>query len=390
MKRLICVQLLILLTVTLPIVGCDSADFAGQSRNGAEAKENDLKKNTNDGLDDGDVVLEENNDDSDGSFENDGSDDNDDENGGEGNSDDGTESGSDFADQLDNFINSDDKLRIEDGQVILEAFAPTETGAAVDIVIIVDTSFSMEDEIKKTENNLRNILSNLDQDPKSKNHQVFLLAGFNRHRFTPPAIAVSNVKFDFEVGTTSHIIGSHNSLAVARDFFKGVIKTPVLKLRSGVPKHLVFITDDDAWQEWSGIYPSTMYEAEFRTFLETDHGNDQITIHTISCPVKDSNCDQKSVAYRNLANEPKYKGTIQDLRLDNWGPVFSQVIDSLQGDLNLKFKLSKPLTDPDFVSAYINGKQISSAKFKIDKSANTIEILSENVGDNDRIVFVYK
>ena len=281
---------------------------------------------------------------------------------------------------LDDFIESGDKIRTGKSGSVLERFAVTETKAKVDVAIIIDTSGSMGQEITLVENNLAKFLLDLAKNKKTKNLQLFVLAGESSKKMNAPPAVAENENFSFS--NTGHKVKSHNSLAIAKSFIEGQIVVGDLKLREDSSKHLIFISDDQASTSDSGID-----EAGFRTYLNDSLAETAVTIHGIVCQNKGGQCANRGDAYINLAQDDKYKGTVQELTTPDWTPLFEKLADSIKSKLKLRFGLSQKIGADEKLRVYVEGKEIDGKKYEVD---DNFVVLDEDVIDaEDEVVFLY-
>lgn len=286
---------------------------------------------------------------------------------------------------VEEFTNGEGKIEETGDGVIKQKFTLKESNTPIDVVFVIDTSNSMQVEIDQVEANLGEFLTQLKADERSKFTQVMVLAGKANLTFTPPAALDSEPNFDFQ--GAGHKVDSWNGLAVARDFLNGTIAPNKLSPRAEAPKHLVFVTDDNA-KTGNSVSPASIVEATFRTWLDENYPKPgSVTIHTISCPVKGGDCYDKSDAYRNLAADDKYKGVVEDLRSPDWGPILDAIVASIKAKAQYTYKLSKK-AKADSVAVYKNGDKMADG-FEFDEATNSVKIDQDKAAEGDILVITY-
>jgi hypothetical protein len=346
--------------LALGLINCSDSDFAGANKKGGK----DTSESSGDDDDDDD-------DNDDGKLS--GGIEFDDE--GEG----GLGAGGEEA--LDDFINSDDKIRTFDGGSVLERFNVAETDSPVDVAIVIDTSGSMDKEIKHVETNLVKFMDTLANDPKTEKIQLFVLAGETNNKLNPPAAVAANANFTFD-NSKNKGVNSHNALGVARDFLSLTYVLPKLALRPEAAKQFVFISDDEAKNKSGGITG-----AEFKTYLQTNHAEQSVNIHSIVCPTKAANCYNAGLGYIGLSNDAEYKGIVQDLQTEDWGPLFDNLIDSIKAKLDFRFGLSQKLGADEKLFVYVKGKKLEDSQYSVED--NFVEIDTDALEAEAEVVILY-
>ena len=252
-----------------------------------------------------------------------------------------------------------------------------------DVIFIIDTSDSMSDEIDKVEANLNSFATKLANDNRTSNYQLFVLAGKDDNKFTPPAIVLNNPRFTYE--DQNHKVRSNNALNIAKQFLEGTIKTPKLQLRADSIKHFIFVTDDQANTDQGGITEQT-----FRQYLTTSQKNSDLHFHGIICPNFDliGGCVTRGAAYYNLAGDVKYKGITADLRTYNWTPIFNALATDIVTSASPNtFGLTKTPTNPSAMDVFINGNKLTAGQFTFANGKVTINQSLLKAGD--LVVVVY-
>jgi hypothetical protein len=287
------------------------------------------------------------------------------------------ESDQDDPNPLNEFIDGGEKIRIGDDGSVLERFNIKETNSLADVAIIIDTSTSMDNEIRHVENNLIKFMEDMAKDEKTEKMQLFVLAGKKKHLLQPPAAVAANKNVTFD--NSGHIVDSHNAMAIAQQFLSKTLVLPKLTLRPKAAKHLIFITDDQA----EGVK-----EPDLKSFFQSDYADNPPTVHAIVC-LKGGGDECRGVGqgYMNLANDPEYKGTVQDLQTANWGPLFNNIAESIQNSLDYRFELSENLDKDEKVAVYVEGKQLDDSDFSIEDGV--LEIDTKALEGQDEVVILY-
>lgn len=288
---------------------------------------------------------------------------------------------------LNDFLEKGDSIKTSENGTTMQRFSVVDSEQDVDVTFIIDTSGSMDDEMRGIESSIDAFLSKLEKDERTKDVQLFILAGRDDHAFNPPSAIAGSKRFTFE--GANHAVASHNALAVAKNFLSGTITAPRLKLRSKSIKHLVFVTDDEAGNE-SDKNPPGIPEATFRSYLEASRKDDEIRVHAIVCQDANNDCKARGSVYMSLANDDRYKGSVQDIRSKDWSPLLDALAEEIKSNISARFRLKRAVKDPDRLSVYLNKERLPQSKYDYDAEENTLTLDDGLVKDGDIVVIVYK
>ena len=230
------------------------------------------------------------------------------------------------------------------------------------------------------QNNLANFANKLAADTRTQNYQLFVLAGKDDKKFTPPAVVLNNPKFTYE--DSNHKVNSSNALKIAMQFMQGVITVPKLQLRSGSTRHFIFVSDDQAMRH---SVDQGISEQDFRQYLTSSQANQNIHIHGIVCPDNKNGCVERGTAYYNLAADPKYQGLTQDLRASDWSPIFNALAVNIAATADHVFSLSNSVKGP--IDVFANGNKLASNQYHFTNGKLTV--YKTAVPPGTQIIVVY-
>ena len=231
---------------------------------------------------------------------------------------------------------------------VLETFTAESVGNTLaDIIFVMDSSSSMDEEKASLENQMAAFLHRLSSADSHLDYRVFVIGtGFtfsdigDRQRFQLVPWAV----------------GSFDGLTVLQRF---LTEQPNLDLglRDGATKEIVMISDQDAGSDVSrafGVFGETYREAwRFNGFVGLPNSR-----QTSSCQISGA-----GRAYINLGKS--HQGLIQDICQEDWGGLLANLANSIvRARRIVKYILAYPADKGQLVHVKVAGQDIAPASFK--------------------------
>lgn len=229
----------------------------------------------------------------------------------------------------------------------------------VDIVFVMDSSSSMEEEKTSLEEQMSGFLRSLTSSDPRLDYRVFVIGtGFS----------FRDIGDQKRIQLVPWSVGSFDALEVLRKFLtdKPALDLP---LRDGVTKEAVIISDQDA---------KTEFHRNFEIFSLAHKG----TIHmngfvglpnsrqTPTCQISGA-----GRAYINIAKS--HGGLIQDICRDDWGLLLGNLATSIAKEHRiLKYSLAFPMEAGRSLRVKIDGKEITSDGFRYDDSSGPLVIFT--------------
>jgi len=264
---------------------------------------------------------------------------------------------------------SDEIVSNSDGTVTEKFFGQTEVEAQADveIIFVVDTSGSMDDEKSMLEQNISKFLTDLSNSGRL-NHQVFMIgSGFNFPATDPSRFSIINDE-----------VGSWNALKKVQNFLDNPGGS--LPLRANATKEIVVVTDDDSLPGKGGVRAS-----DFISYLNTKtaslgqiHVNGFIWLPT---SVKNSNCTKANQgnAYLELANDPTFGGDMFDLCSKDWSALLGEFAKKIiSSNAQLEFKLKTAVNENQGLKVFVNDVEVESTYWTYSSTRNSIVFDAEN------------
>ncbi len=234
-----------------------------------------------------------------------------------------------------------------------------------DIVVVMDTSGSMDTEKTFLEKNMDGFIHDLIQ-MGIDDYQVFMVG--------------TNFNFPDEVNANPHFshlnvfVDSWNALDVITNMLKGdyaKLYQKELRLRPEAKTHFIVISDDNA------STPTGIFKTQVKALSEFKLEN--IILHglvglpesnvTPTCTIA-----QYGKAYQELAVSLPNKGLVQDLCDDDWSALLSNLAGYIISKISTqKFSLTRPLEADESVEVRINGVVIRDENYAIDFATNELQ-----------------
>lgn len=245
--------------------------------------------------------------------------------------------------------------RIEVDVQVLKEFS-----GSADLIFLVDSSSSMEEERAKLQQNIGSFLSQLDSSYGKLDFQVILVG----KDFTFSSI--KNIPSEIK---NSEITG-YNSL----DYLSGFLVNPglsKLSLRNGVKKEIIIVSDTNA----------TMRSSVFLDYIKEKGLQNQIGINgIIGLPTSKQNdwcrIAGPGSAIIDLSKARITSGIVQDICSSDWNSLLKALADKIvKSNIKLQLALSKPIVEGGKLTVLLNQQPIDSANVSVDYN-KSIVILS--------------
>lgn len=217
----------------------------------------------------------------------------------------------------------------------------------LDLVLAIDTSGSMNEEIGLVQQNLDAFLSLLHQS--GVDMKLIVLA--ERQVAPPVAVDPGDGQFlSLDVG-----VASQNALDVLVDSYPDYAP----HLRPGVPTHYLVITDDDV-REVPNYVPQRSVE-EFVADMTQRLGQDFV-YHSVASPPDlpeacvGSHGEAASPAIQHARLSEVTGGTWQNICAEDWGPLFENLAQSLlvTVPLSCQFELPPPPESASYIASEVD------------------------------------
>lgn len=255
----------------------------------------------------------------------------------------------------------------------LETFTAggAQNSAPVDVIFAMDTSGSMKPKQQKLVNGMQNLVNKfLSAAGNGVDYQIFMIGtGFQFPTNVPQG----------KVGMVNVYIDSHNALDITSGFLLGRYPTN-LQLRPAANKELVIITDDEAYKVDANAFRSLVSPLMSNPGKLHVHGiiglratGGGILGGILGAP-GECNIPNAGAQYQALANDPQFKGLIQDVCAPDWGPLIDnlalKVIENRQ-QTKYPLTLGKPKNMQGIV-VKVNGNAVPAGQFNYLEAENAI------------------
>lgn len=256
------------------------------------------------------------------------------------------------------------------------------TQKPADIVFVVDTSGSMNDEKVAIENNLGLFMERF---ATAKLDSEFFIIGQGFHFGAQNSAAK----------VIPQRIGSKDSLTKTIPVLKAMLGTgavpaglaSVPSMRADSAKEIVFVTDDDA----SGTLAS-----DFKSFVQTENGlkdktntNGIVWIDGVSQASATCTRANNGGEYQKLAKDPDVGGLSLDLCQKDWAQLLDQLASHIITSLKTQVPLDQiPANAAEIVVSY-EGTPLNPQDFSYDPATNAIQIKNESLQAGGTLLIEY-
>ncbi len=257
------------------------------------------------------------------------------------------------------------------GQSVKETFLGSEKSAKrPDIVFLVDTSGSMQEEKEELEKKLASFLLKFSQIG-IEDYKIYMVG--------------SNFSFPTDIGSSDNFeilnvtISSNNSLSKFIDIIDGEItvrnraertwETVTIEFREDASKDLIVVTDDN----------SSLQASDFREAMKERQLSDLYVNGLVGLKQgrNSDTCDIAEVGsvYQELAvNQVQTKGLIQDLCASQYDDLLTKLANTIINKIrNTRFTLTHTLSQQATIKVTIDGIVVDPKLYKIDYEQNMIE-----------------
>jgi hypothetical protein len=277
-----------------------------------------------------------------------------------------------------------------------QLFKTEDIQGLVDVVFVLDSSSSMNQEILALKNNFADFLRQFIVEQQQIDFQLFIISGAgDGGEFTLPADVLTDPRVVHIDPLTDHPQGyagvdSHNGLGMAWDFMSGVFPVPAkpLSLRPEAVTEWVFLTDDDANDsELNGLLATTFEQNVLGLATAGEmHINGFLGLGAES-PCQDAT----SQGYLDLAVKPQFVGLTQNICNPDWGILLNELATAIISKLKASFKLECP-AEPGTIIVKVNGTALDVQDFEYNAQSQTVYIspnINLNPADNIEINYGY-
>lgn len=264
----------------------------------------------------------------------------------------------------------------------------------VDVVIGVDTSGSMVEEMQSIEQNMQTFLSGLNR--ADLDAKVTVVAKVTAKESENDIMGMGEI-FNFPAGlpadrfaTVDQYIHSNDAIGILTKFFQGSYGFP-LALRDGAPVELIIISDDDGSNKTIFGKPST---GNLATEFVGPAGK-ALTAHAIvglSTTNSNPNCQVTKVGTEHQTLATKTGGLILDICQTDWTSLLTKVSDAIVSRNSGYVLEHQPAMNQQIV-VKVNGAVVSSSQYTVDgtgKSLKFADSYSLPPGAEIEITYSYK
>lgn len=250
----------------------------------------------------------------------------------------------------------------------LEEFAGGSSSAyKSDIVFLLDSSDSMSSAIKRTNTNLKTLISNYLEKTKDYDYQMFIVGD------QVPEISGSKVEH------VKQYVGSHSALGNFMDFMDNKYKTVNLKPRIDAVKELVVVSDDESnvtkekFLSWIDLNKSRVFEVHVNGIVYKKWALGCSGFLGLGIETKIGK------TYIDLAANPSTSGVIGDICENDWTQIFANLGKQLtdkKSSSKVWIKLQQKPSNKSNIAVELNGKSLKAdAEFQYHEENNSILIL---------------
>ena len=246
----------------------------------------------------------------------------------------------------------------------------SQNSVPVDLIFVMDTSGSMKPKTQKLEQAMQALVSRFLSTAANVDYQIFMVGtGFNFPSNVPQG----------KVGMVSIYVDSHNALDISSGFLLGRYSSTI-SLRKAASKELVIITDDEAYKVDANAFRSLIAPAKESIGKLHVHGIIGLSqtpggiLGGILGPSGVCSIPNVGAQYQALANDPEYKGLIQDVCAPDWGPLIDNLaLKVIENKSQTKYplQLGRP-KDPQSIAVTVNGAAVPPGGFSYLAAENAI------------------
>lgn len=258
----------------------------------------------------------------------------------------------------------------------------SEASRAVDVVIAVDTSGSMLEEMQSIEQNMATFLNQLTSGNLDSKVTVIAKATDKKSPNEPPFM--TSAKFNFPAtlpqerfGVVDHYIHSHDALGILNKYFAGSLGFPH-PLRAGVPLEIVVVSDDNG--------SNTSFNGTTTGNLATEFQPPQDKSYVVNAIVglveepdpfnpANPNCVIENVGTEHLTLADRSKGLKLDICATDWSGLLKKVSDAIIAR-NGGFVLQHAPRVDQTIVVKVNGAVVDPKDYLID-AANKLLTFQE-------------
>jgi hypothetical protein len=230
-----------------------------------------------------------------------------------------------------------------------------------DVIFLVDTSGSMDEEKSRLEKNMEKFLNKFFVERKTFDYQMFLIG----NDFDFPSGVTKNPK----VNLISRNVQSNDALDIAQEFLEGSLTAPTLAVRENATKEIVVITDDNAFGGGVDYFNSRVAANDGAPLRVNGFVGFKFGINTFTCIIA-----AVGQAYIDVAKKSKKPGLIQDLCNDDWSAIMDNLGESITQASDIVMVLEQTLDEAEKVNVVVDGVEIPTTDFSYNKDKNSITI----------------
>jgi hypothetical protein len=249
----------------------------------------------------------------------------------------------------------------------------------IDIIFVVDTSRSMMEEKSFLEQKMSFFVQNLTANTAA-DYKIYMIG----ENFNFPAT------FDYNrFQVINRYVGSHDALTALSEFLNNSLGTMSFQRQNAV-KHAVIISDDNAGSGSSGNFGgifgsignssngSAMSAMDFKNRIGLVTQPGKLHIHGfvgLNPGQNNSWCNIEGVGseYIQLANDPMFKGQIQDLCNSNWDSLLGNLASNIiQLNTPTSHTFMQPLDSTRPLTVSVNGLPVPPSAYLINYATNSL------------------
>lgn len=264
----------------------------------------------------------------------------------------------------------------------------------VDVVVGVDTSGSMVEEMQSIEQNMQTFLTGLNRPDLDA--KVTVVAKVSKKQSENDPMGMGKV-FNFPTGlpaerfaTVDQYIHSNDAIGILTKFFSGTYGFP-LPLRDGAPVEMIIISDDNGSNEAIlGNQSTGNLAAEF-----VGPAGKALTAHAIVGVTTDNsnpNCQVTRVGTEFQTLATKTGGLILDICQTDWSALLKKVSDAIVSRNSGYVLENQPAMD-QAITVKVNGAVVPSSNYTVDVASKSLKFADSYelpLGAEIEITYSYK
>jgi hypothetical protein len=251
----------------------------------------------------------------------------------------------------------------------------------VDLVFAVDTSASMDDEIRAMQTNLGRLVSGLNSGRLDAQIHVMM----DQLLALPAGVDAKKIAF------VNQEVGSENAISRLNALFAGmyvtfylsadgVVMPMPLAFRKDAKLEVVVISDDDG--DGNGNLAADFNPLNAKATFNAIVG--------LPSTMEGGNCDISGIGMEYITLAQASRGSMLDICSPDWSGLITRLTDDMV-KRSVTFSLSKTPADAKAIVVTLDGKRLAASDWTYDATNNTVSLVkTDGVKDGSKISLNYK